>query len=121
VATLRKLPGRLAAGQSTADDEHICHRYSRDRFGVDFFADFDADFFAADFDADFLAADFDVDFFAAVFFTGVLPSTDVPGFFAADFDVDFFAVDFFAADFDVDLRAVFFAPLRANVFFAPRL
>ena len=34
------LPGRLAAGQTSADNENVCHRYSFDRFVAAFFTAF---------------------------------------------------------------------------------
>jgi hypothetical protein len=97
MTALRKLPRRLAAGQTTADDEYLCHSYSLDRFAgrfvvVPFFpvfsaVDFAADFSAVDFVADFLAVDFAGDFSAVDF---------LADFVAA---VVFFAGDFFAGDF----------------------
>jgi hypothetical protein len=95
MTALRKLPRRLAAGQTTADDEYLCHSYSLDRFAgrfvvvpflpvfsaVDVVGDFVAvdfvgDFFAVDFVGDFVAVDLLADFVAAVVF--------LAGFFAGD-------------------------------------
>ena len=96
MTALRKLPRRLAAGQTTADDEYLCHSYSLDRFAGRFVVvPFLPVFSAVGFAADFFVVDFDVDFL--VDFAGDFFVVD----FLADFvaAVVFFAGDFFAGDF----------------------
>jgi len=99
MTALRQLPRRLAAGQTTADDEYLCHSYSFDRFAGRFVVvPFFPVFSVVDFAADFFAVDFVVDFFAVDF---------VADFFAVDFLADFVAaVVFLAGDFPApDFRA----------------
>jgi hypothetical protein len=79
MTALRKLPRRLAAGQTTADDEYLCHSYSLDRFAGRFVVvPFLPIFAAVDFVGDFVAVAFLADFVAAVVFCA-------GDFFAGDF------------------------------------